>query len=122
MCTPFAEKCTPFDLSLKGLPTKMKTGSAALVSEQPQSLLSLKRIEKALQIKDFTKRKRTPVVIRIVSKSVSGYGGDKGSRTPDLLNAIQALSQLSYTPGCTPKSSLTAYDYSIRQPPCQGRF
>ena len=27
------------------------------------------------------------------------FGGDKGSRTPDLLNAIQALSQLSYTPG-----------------------
>ena len=26
------------------------------------------------------------------------YGGDKGSRTPDLLNAIRALSQLSYTP------------------------
>ena len=26
------------------------------------------------------------------------FGGDKGSRTPDLLNAIQALSQLSYTP------------------------
>ena len=25
-------------------------------------------------------------------------GGDKGSRTPDLLNAIQALYQLSYTP------------------------
>ena len=25
-------------------------------------------------------------------------GGDKGIRTPDLLNAIQALSQLSYTP------------------------
>ena len=24
--------------------------------------------------------------------------GDKGSRTPDLLNAIQALYQLSYTP------------------------
>ena len=28
----------------------------------------------------------------------SGFGGDKGSRTPDLLNAIQALYQLSYTP------------------------
>ena len=27
-----------------------------------------------------------------------GYGGAKGSRTPDLLNAIQALSQLSYGP------------------------
>jgi hypothetical protein len=25
-------------------------------------------------------------------------GGGKGSRTPDLLNAIQALYQLSYTP------------------------
>ncbi len=25
-------------------------------------------------------------------------GGDEGSRTPDLLNAIQALSQLSYIP------------------------
>ena len=27
------------------------------------------------------------------------FGGDKGSRTPDLLNAIQALYQLSYAPG-----------------------
>jgi hypothetical protein len=26
------------------------------------------------------------------------YGGDEGNRTPDLLNAIQALSQLSYIP------------------------
>jgi hypothetical protein len=26
------------------------------------------------------------------------FGGAKGSRTPDLLNAIQALSQLSYGP------------------------
>lgn len=26
------------------------------------------------------------------------YGGDKEDRTPDLLNAIQALSQLSYAP------------------------
>ena len=26
------------------------------------------------------------------------FGGDKEARTPDLLNAIQALSQLSYTP------------------------
>ena len=27
-------------------------------------------------------------------------GGDKRDRTADLLNAIQALSQLSYTPVC----------------------
>jgi hypothetical protein len=26
------------------------------------------------------------------------FGGAEGSRTPDLLNAIQALSQLSYSP------------------------
>ena len=31
----------------------------------------------------------------------SFFGGDKGDRTPDLLTASQALSQLSYTPkGC----------------------
>ena len=30
--------------------------------------------------------------------SVSGFGGDNRDRTDDLLNAIQALSQLSYTP------------------------
>ena len=34
-------------------------------------------------------------------KAFSGfYGGDKRDRTADLLNAIQALSQLSYTPIC----------------------
>ena len=31
--------------------------------------------------------------------TISGHGGDKGSRTPDLLLARQALSQLSYAPG-----------------------
>jgi hypothetical protein len=32
-------------------------------------------------------------------RQVPVAGGAKGSRTPDLLNAIQALSQLSYGPG-----------------------
>ena len=32
------------------------------------------------------------------SKSTTLSVGGKGSRTPDLLNAIQALYQLSYTP------------------------
>ena len=31
-------------------------------------------------------------------RDFSNFGGAKGSRTPDLLNAIQALSQLSYGP------------------------
>ena len=34
------------------------------------------------------------------------FGGDKRDRTADLLNAIQALSQLSYTP---------KFNYTVRQ-------
>ncbi len=34
----------------------------------------------------------------LVTDSVEVHGGDKGSRTPDLLLARQALSQLSYAP------------------------
>jgi hypothetical protein len=33
-----------------------------------------------------------------LSREAAKVGGAKGSRTPDLLNAIQALSQLSYGP------------------------
>ena len=33
-----------------------------------------------------------------LSKFVAFCGGDEGIRTPDLLHAKQALSQLSYTP------------------------
>ena len=33
-----------------------------------------------------------------VPKNRNFFGGDKGDRTPDLLTASQALSQLSYTP------------------------
>ena len=33
------------------------------------------------------------------SRYEGGSHGGEGNRTPDLLNAIQALSQLSYTPG-----------------------
>jgi hypothetical protein len=31
--------------------------------------------------------------------SFGSFGGDEGDRTPDLCNAIAALSQLSYVPG-----------------------
>ena len=30
--------------------------------------------------------------------SIDLFGGDEGDRTPDLMNAIHALSQLSYVP------------------------
>ena len=41
-----------------------------------------------------------------------GHGGE-GNRTPDLLNAIQALSQLSYAPD-TPKAELAVASASLR--------
>ena len=35
----------------------------------------------------------------ILRNKIKGFiGGDKGSRTPDLLNAIETLYQLSYNP------------------------
>ena len=39
---------------------------------------------------------RTDMILHHIRLS----GGDKRDRTADLLNAIQALSQLSYTPEC----------------------
>jgi hypothetical protein len=36
--------------------------------------------------------------LRYLIVFVAKFGGARGSRTPDLLNAIQALSQLSYGP------------------------
>src|SRR5688572_996555 len=40
--------------------------------------------------------------------------GAEGNRTPDLLNAIQALSQLSYGPGIVNGRQLTVYRLHIR--------
>ncbi len=36
------------------------------------------------------------------SKNISDLGGAKEIRTPDLLHAMQALYQLSYSPGTAP--------------------
>jgi hypothetical protein len=44
--------------------------------------------EKTLKSDDF----------KVFSSLFRAFGGDKRDRTADLLNAIQALSQLSYTP------------------------
>ena len=38
------------------------------------------------------------IIPEIDGGRASGSGGDKGSRTPDLLNAIETLYQLSYIP------------------------
>ena len=49
----------------------------------------------------YIKHKKAPMTFVI-----EAFGGDNRDRTGDLLNAIQALSQLSYTP--------TGLDYNTR--------
>ncbi len=44
-------------------------------------------------------KKKSPE--NVVFSRLFTFGGDKRDRTADLLNAIQALSQLSYTPKCS---------------------
>ena len=43
-------------------------------------------------------KKKTAGIVSDDLRSVVHNGGDEGDRTPDLLNAIQALSHLSYGP------------------------
>ena len=44
------------------------------------------------------------------------FGGDEGDRTPYLLHAMQALSQVSYTPKCSPNLSAIFAIISARFP------
>ena len=52
------------------------------------------------------------------------FGGDEGDRTPDLLNAIQALSRLSYAPNaCDYKPvCLQSQAKKITRPKCRAGF
>ena len=45
----------------------------------------------------MTRERENPPTLRLTGFPAP-HGGDKRDRTADLLNAIQALSQLSYTP------------------------
>jgi hypothetical protein len=47
---------------------------------------------------NFSSRGKNKLTTTILFGAVTETGGARGSRTPDLLNAIQALSQLSYGP------------------------
>ena len=93
MHTLLAQNAHPTDLSLNGMEGQNGKGSTVTISESPQSLLSLKSIEKTLQIgafigafiEAFTKRNRTPASILIVSKLVSSYGPSDWSRTSLIL-------------------------------------
>ena len=46
---------------------------------------------------DFGEPDRVSHISKMVLSTVK-YGGAEGTRTPDFLNAIEALSQLSYSP------------------------
>ena len=48
-------------------------------------------------MKHNTKKKKKPYQFALIDKVIK-FGGDNRDRTDDLLNAIQALSQLSYIP------------------------
>ena len=63
----------------------------AAISRQPFPRQRKNKTSK--QHKDINKKDRR----KTVSLSFP-YGGDEGDRTPDLLHAMQALSQLSYAP------------------------
>ena len=61
----------------------------------------MQRKKATKNFKGFPLKSRNPVFIlkSTIKFCVEVFtGGDKGIRTPDLLNAIQALSQLSYIP------------------------
>ena len=85
MHTLLAQNAHPTDLSLNGMEGQNGKGSTVTISESPQSLLSLKSIEKTLQIGAFigafTKRNRTPASILIVSKLVSSYGPPRDDKS-----------------------------------------
>ena len=55
--------------------------------------------------------------------SRSFFGGDEEDRTLYLLNAIQALSQVSYAPGTAPAFFFVGGDYNIiKDSSCQPSF
>ena len=60
--------------------------------------------------------KKTAHRLRGVSDLVFTDGGDKGSRTPDLLNAIETLYQLSYIPNAVKQNKVY---YLIIRAACQ---
>jgi hypothetical protein len=61
--------------------------------------------------KDYLKTRKTTVFGGFfVSISIDTLGGDEGDRTLCLLNAIQALSQVSYTPMKCRKASFILYE------------
>jgi hypothetical protein len=70
----------------------------------PSGVLS--SIQKALTVTTLRQKAKTALGAVYFSIVLSLFGGAREDRTPDLLNAIQALSHLSYDP--TGNRSVTA--------------
>ena len=97
---------TTVKLLLKSVPT-WDTKKGAFTRNAPWGVIEM------AQICQFQRKKK-----RLVFSQKQAFGGDKRDRTADLLNAIQALSQLSYTPIFCRFSRLLVYDTTSLSP-CQ---
>ncbi len=97
---------TTVKLLLKSVPT-WDTKKGAFTRNAPWGVIEM------AQICQFQRKKK-----RLVFSQKQAFGGDKRDRTADLLNAIQALSQLSYTPIFCRFSRLLVY-YTTSLSPCQ---
>ena len=58
-------------------------------------------------------KKKAALDLRGTSFLVYPIGGDKGSRTPDLLNAIETLYQLSYIPNKKEVARIISYRRAV---------
>ena len=80
-CTPLGSKCTPhrpFVKLYRGVKRKRLHGDHFRITVEP---VIVKKYRKTLANQGFSKRNWTPTLIRFVSKQVSNYGADNGSRT-----------------------------------------
>ena len=73
----------------------------------PETQISCKSATKIRQSK--LAKKEPPAKTSQVALLLIKFGGDKRDRTADLLNAIQALSQLSYAPNRLTIGIISAY-------------
>ena len=80
-------------LKIIGSPTKLAMRAKRWAGQSTKSSeFCSKKFRAKFRISHQKVRESSPAMIPLLS------GGAEGDRTPDLLNAIQALSQLSYNP------------------------
>ena len=80
-------------------------GGALALSDPPEvshGIVKSQGIRRASWVKLWGEMKKAAKIRSYLNTLVISFGGAKEDRTPDLLNAIQALSQLSYSPTIVP--------------------